>query len=91
MNGNAASLITALTAPKFTLLIKGATHLDAEWPTDLLGQIACGFVNPEQQAAFRRYTTAFLQATLQDNSEAKSVLQSAAKDAALTNVTVPEL
>lgn len=91
MNGNAASLITALTAPKFTLRIKGATHLDAEWPTDLLGQIACGFVNPQQQAAFRRYTTAFLQATLQDNSEAKSVLQSAAKDAALTNVTVPEL
>lgn len=90
MNGNAAALITALTAPKFTLRINGATHLDAEWPTDLLGQIACGFVDPRQQAAFRHYATAFLRAALRDDVGAKSVLQGAATDAALTEVIVPE-
>ena len=87
MNGNASSRIAALTAPKFTLQIKGATHLDAEWPTDLLSQIACGFVKPQHQSTFRRYALAFLKATLQGDAEARSVLQGAARDALLKNVT----
>lgn len=90
MRGNAAGLIAALPGPKFTMKVTGSTHLDAEWPPDLIGQIACGFVTPEHQAAFRRYAVAFLKATLHGDAEAKAVLEGAAKDDALKNaMTMP--
>ncbi|GEP41374.1 dienelactone hydrolase family protein [Brevifollis gellanilyticus] len=87
MRGNAAGLIAALPGPKFTMKVTGSTHLDAEWPPDFIGQIACGFVTPQYQSAFRRYALAFLKATLQGDAEAKAVLQSAAQDAGLAAVT----
>ncbi|MES2598658.1 MAG: alpha/beta fold hydrolase [Verrucomicrobiota bacterium] len=91
MRGNAAALIAALPGPKFTLQVTGSTHLDAEWPPDLIGQIACGFVTPQYQSTFRRYAIAFLQATLRDDAQAKATLQKAITDAALTKVTVSGL
>lgn len=86
MKGNAAGLIAALPGPKFTMKVTGSTHLDAEWPPDLIGQIACGFVTPQYQSNFRRYALAFLKATLLHDAEARAVLQGAAKDPALKQV-----
>jgi dienelactone hydrolase len=88
MKGNATGMIQALPGPKFTMQVKGSTHLDAEWPPDLIGQIACGFVTPQHQSAFRRHALAFLKTTLQGDAEAQAVLQSAATDAALTKVNL---
>ncbi len=77
MHGNAQPLAEAFTGPKFVRKIRGGTHLDAEWPTDLLGQLACGFVHVPQQALFRRYALAFLRSTLMDDEEAAKALSEA--------------
>jgi dienelactone hydrolase len=67
MHGNAKSIAEAIPGKKEVIRISGATHLDAEWPTDLLGQIGCGFVDEKRQAQFRQKATQFLKATLQAN------------------------
>ncbi|MBK8040360.1 MAG: alpha/beta fold hydrolase [Verrucomicrobiaceae bacterium] len=64
MHGNANALVEAIQGEKQLTRIPGATHLDAEWPTDLLGQLACGFVDEKRQQQFREKATAFLKATL---------------------------
>lgn len=77
MRGNARGLIDALPGQKFALKIAGGTHLDAEWPTDLLGQITCGFVSPQRQELFRRHATTFLKAHLMDDASALKELSDA--------------
>lgn len=63
MHGNANALAGAMREKQLTH-IPGATHLDAEWPTDLLGQLACGFVDEKRQQQFREKATEFLKKTL---------------------------
>lgn len=95
MHGNATKLITALHAPKFSLLVRGGTHLDCESPTDLLGQLACGFVHSPQQALFHRHATAFLAAILMEDKAAREVLRMALDNSTLDDVkfslTVPRM
>ncbi|MEQ1751433.1 MAG: alpha/beta fold hydrolase [Prosthecobacter sp.] len=83
MNGNATAIIAALPGSKFVIQVRGSTHLDAEWPTDLLGQLACGFVDAQHQTVFRRYAVAFLKAKLMNDPTADQVLTGTASDAAL--------
>lgn len=65
MHNNANGLIEAIPGEKQVFRVPGGTHLDAEWPTDLLGQLACGFVDAKRQQQFREKATAFLKAQLQ--------------------------
>lgn len=65
MHGNANALAAAIPGKKQLVRIPGATHLDAEWPTDFLGQLACGFVDEKRQQQFREKATAFLKEVLQ--------------------------
>lgn len=65
MHNNANSLIEAIPGEKQVFRVLGGTHLDAEWPTDLLGQLACGFVDAKRQQQFRQKATVFLKARLQ--------------------------
>ncbi len=65
MHGNSNGLIEAIPGEKEVFRIPGGTHLDAEWPTDLLGQLACGFVDATRQQQFREKATAFLKARLE--------------------------
>lgn len=88
LQGNATRLIAALHAPKLCLLVRGGTHLDCESPTDLLGQLACGFVHAPQQATFHRYATAFLRSTLMDDKAALEVVNKAHEDLELDDVKV---
>ena len=88
MNGNARPLFAVLPGPKFTMKVRGSTHLDPESPTDVLGQLACGFADEKRRAVFERYAVAFLKAHLLDDASAKQVLRDAAKDSALTEVEV---
>lgn len=64
MHGNANTLAAAIPGAKQLVRIPGGTHLDAEWPTDLLGQIACGFVDEKRQRQFRDKATRFLKEKL---------------------------
>ena len=84
MNGNATGIIAALPGPKFTQQVRDGTHLDAEWPTDFLGQLACGFVNSDRQTLFRHYAIAFLRSTLMKDAQAAQVLARASSDTALS-------
>ncbi len=86
MDGNARALSTALPVRVLALKVRGATHLDAESPTDLLRQLACGWSDPRRRAIFRRYAIAFLKTTLTDDQEAWRTIDGAATDAALTEV-----
>lgn len=63
-HGNANALAKAIPGEKQLTRIPGATHLDAEWPTDLLGQLACGFVDEKRQQQFRAKATEFLKEVL---------------------------
>lgn len=66
MHNNANGLIEAIPGEKQVFRVAGGTHLDAEWPTDLLGQFACGFVDSRRQQQFREKATTFLKTMLQD-------------------------
>jgi pimeloyl-ACP methyl ester carboxylesterase len=88
MNGNARPLFAVLPEPKFTMKVRGSTHLDPESPTDVLGQLACGFADEKRRTVFERYALAFLKAHLLDDASAKQVLRDATKDSALTEVEV---
>lgn len=86
LHGNALALAAVMPELWLSLKVRGATHLDAESPTDLLGQIACGFVEPEQQALFKRYAIAFLKMTLLGDLEARGVIQGVMQEDGLTEV-----
>ena len=83
MRGNGKAIAQALLQPKLLARIKGATHLDAESPTDLLGQLACGFVDADCQAQFKRYASAFLRATLLKDLAAEQEMMRVANDPGL--------
>ena len=91
MQGNARGLLKALRAPHFALKVRSASHVDAESPTDLLGQLACGFTDPGRQALFKRYAIAFLQATLMQDPKAWRVLEQARQDPGLADVVMSGL
>lgn len=65
MQGNANAIADAIPGEKHITHISGGTHLDAEWPTDLLGQLACGFVDEKRQQQFRQEATRYLKEMLQ--------------------------
>ena len=85
-NGNARALYAVLPTPKFTLKVRHSTHLDAESPTDFVGQLACGWTDPARQALFKRYAFAFLKAHLVDDRESLRVLHAANHDDGVTEV-----
>lgn len=64
MQGNAYAIAEAVPGEKLIFRVQGGTHLDAEWPTDFLGQLACGFVDEKRQQQFRNQATQFLKAKL---------------------------
>jgi len=90
-DGNARSLTAALSGPKFTMKVRGGTHLDCESPTDLLGQLACGRADAQRHAIFERYTISFLKAVLNDDASARQMIAAAVQDAALAEVEIVRL
>lgn len=86
MHGNARQLISALPGTKFCMLVRGGTHLDCESPTDLLGQLACGFIDPSRQEVFQRYAIAFLRTTLMDDRASLEILEKSSEDSHLADI-----
>jgi pimeloyl-ACP methyl ester carboxylesterase len=63
-NGNGVAMVKGYGGSMTLWKVKGANHCDPESPTDLLGQLACGWVKPERQVLFRETTLAFLEEQL---------------------------
>ncbi len=60
-NGSAQAMYTALTGPeRWFVRVAGATHCDAEDPSDRLCTATCGGEDANRRALFRRYMTAHL-------------------------------
>jgi dienelactone hydrolase len=82
-NGNAAEICRALGEKNGCLLVVGAVHVDAEWPTDVLAEWVCGKSSPERREVFVRYTVAALRAALLADRESAAVLSKAGTDPAV--------
>jgi dienelactone hydrolase len=61
--GNARDIIAALPRCEH-FRVAGAVHVDAEWPTDWMGQAACGRSTDERRGEFCRRATAALREAL---------------------------
>lgn len=73
--GNALEMLKPYGGDLQLVKVIGASHMDAEYPADWLGQFACGWVKPERQAAFRRLALDFLSAVLLGQGQAKAKLE----------------
>ena len=62
--GNSRTLVDALGPRCETALIPGAIHIDAEWPTDALAELACGKSSDQCRAAFVAKALVALKTTL---------------------------
>lgn len=82
-HANIMGTLRSFTGPVFSLRVKGAGHCDVESPTDLVGKLACGPIDPARLAIFQRYAVAFLMATLQGDAAAGEKLKGAAADPAV--------
>ena len=60
--GNALAMLHDYGGPLQVIKVTGATHCDAESPSDILGQLACGRVDPVRPDRFRATTLEFLDA-----------------------------
>jgi pimeloyl-ACP methyl ester carboxylesterase len=74
-DGNALTMLRPYGGPLQVLKVTGASHMDAEYPTDRLGQLACGWVKPERQGQFRRLALDFLSAVLGTEGPAEARLE----------------
>jgi len=58
--GNALTMLHDYGGSLQVIKVTGATHCDAESPSDILGQLACGWVDPMRHDRFRTTTLEFL-------------------------------
>ena len=58
--GNALAMLHDYGGPLQVIKVTGTTHCDAESPSDILGQLACGRVDPLRHDRFRMATQEFL-------------------------------
>lgn len=63
-HGNGTTMLKEYAGPLRILRVKGATHCDAESPTDILGQLVCGRVSSGRHARILEVTAAFLEENL---------------------------
>ena len=80
-HGNAAGIVQGLKAENTCLLVVGATHTDAEWPTDGMAEWVCGKSSSERRAVFVQYALAALRAALLSDQAAAATLSKAKDDA----------
>lgn len=86
-HGNARELFAGLPGPAVSLVVRNATHVDAENPTSRAAEWACGKSDPGRRAAFGRYLRASLRAGLLGDGAALQELRAATNDAAVHEVT----
>jgi dienelactone hydrolase len=87
-HGNAREMFAALPGPAFSLVVTGATHVDAENPTSRAAEWACGKSDPARREVFGRYLLASLRTGLLADEAALRTLHAATNDAAVYEVTL---
>jgi len=78
--GNAALMAQALTADHTCLIVSGATHTDAEWPTDDMAEWVCGKSSPKRREVFVQYALAGLRAVLLSDGTSAAILGKVGED-----------
>lgn len=86
-NGNARAIFAALPGPAFSLVVNGATHVDAENPTSRAAEWACGKTDPARRKLFGRYLVASLRTALLQDAAAQRELRNATNEPAVREVT----
>lgn len=56
-HGNATGIARAIGDRATVIAVPGATHADAEWPTDWKARLVCGGTSPERLALFVKHAT----------------------------------
>lgn len=90
-HGSAVFIAEAVRGPLLALRVKKATHCDAEWPANRLGEWACGRTDPARGAVFHQYALAAVRAALTDDGAARDVMNAAAADVRVTDVVARRL
>jgi dienelactone hydrolase len=85
-HGNAREIFAALPGPAFSLVVTGATHVDAENPTSRAAEWACGKSDPARREVFGRYLLASLRAGLLAEEASLRELAAATNDGAVHEV-----
>ena len=85
-NGNARQIFAALPGPVFSLVVNGANHVDAEFPTSRAAEWACGRSDPVRRELFGRYLLASLQLGLLKDEAALRQLGAATNDTGVHDV-----
>jgi hypothetical protein len=62
-SGNARDIVAALPRGEHARVV-GAVHVDAEWPTSWIAEVACGRSSDERRGEFVRRATAALREAL---------------------------
>jgi dienelactone hydrolase len=88
--GNWAAVEAAQpSTPGRVLTVNNAVHVDCEWPTDFMAEMACGNSTPQCRAAFVDYATAGLRAELLDDESARGRLDRAGEDERVREAAPP--
>jgi dienelactone hydrolase len=90
-HGNIREVFAALPGPAFSLVVKQATHVDAENPTSRAADWACGQSDPARREVFGRYLLTCLRAGSLGDVAAFRQLQSATNDATVRDVEYRKL
>jgi dienelactone hydrolase len=90
-HGSAESIAEAVRGPLISLRVKKASHCDAEWPANRIGELACGKTDPARGAAFRHYALAAVRAALADDADAREQLRRAPADVRVDDVLTRDL
>jgi hypothetical protein len=80
-HGNAAGVVQGLKAENTCLLVVGAMHTDAEWPTDGMAEWVCGKSSLQRREVFVQYALAALRAVPLSDQAAAATLSKARADA----------
>jgi len=89
--GSAELIAKAVRGPMISLRVNGASHCDAEWPANRIGELACGRTDPSRGAVFQRYALAAVLAALADDAGARDRLRAAPADDRVTGVGTRDL
>ncbi len=84
--GNAKNIFSALKGPAFSMIVKNASHADAENPTSLAAEMACGKTDPLRRKTFGQYLVASLRAAMLHDENSIIFLKAAANDDSLREV-----
>lgn len=90
-HGRAEIIAELVRGPLLAFRVCRATHCDAEWPSNRLGELVCGKTDESRGRVFRDYALAAALAAVADDSDARARLRGASQDDRVADVVVRDL